>query len=106
IADSLNGFVLADIPFMVFRIFVAGAIGYVLALILNKKEKGDSMSLIFPALSMFMALLSICVMYSVPLAILCLPLLLLLKPDVSGKSQYYRMILVFALEAGIACGAE
>ena len=99
----MNGFVLSDIPFMIFRILVAGAIGYTLSIVLKRKETSNNTGFALPIMSMVMALISLCVLYSVPMAIVALPLVLLLNPK--EASMIHRVILVMALAGGILCGA-
>ena len=105
LTDALNGFVLADLPFLAFRLFVAGAIGWAMAWFLSKKEPGSKQAGIFSAIGMFGALVAICAEFALPLAILFAPVLLLLMPIVKGKSTLFNVVFALVAGCGLACGA-
>ena len=108
LADALNGFVLSDIPFMIFRLFMAGVLAYLMHQLFIRKstdEEEKNASRLFPAIAMIFAVLSMAVEFSQPLAILSLPVVLLMYPRHKDFGQFYQFFLVLTVGSSILCGS-
>lgn len=104
-ADALNGLSLSQIPFLLFRLFMAGALVYAFVLIVRKKSGDVEASKHYVIAALLAAFMSLISAYALPLAILCIPVLLIMVPFNDLKSLNQRILLALCLSVGLACGA-
>jgi len=105
LADALNGLSLSQIPFVLFRLFVAGALAYVLGLCFKKWDETEGLRLWLPVIGVLSAFLAIIAAYALPLAVLCIPVLLFLMPLKELNTLSQKLLLTMSVGFGLACGA-
>lgn len=106
IADSLHGITLGEIPFLLFRLFMAALIVYILAMFMRKKYDLDN-SLVknTPLIAFFGAFLAISAELSIALSVLLIPALLVLIPFKKMDDLPSRILLAMSIGLGVCCGA-
>lgn len=106
IADSLHGITLGEIPFLLFRLFMAALIVYILSMFMRKKYDLDN-SLVknAPLIAFFGAFLAISAELSIALSVLLIPALLVLIPFKKMDDLPSRILLAMSIGIGVCCGA-
>jgi len=102
VVDSFNGLSVKDIPLFILQLMVAGVLAYVVQLLINKKLKNEILNHA-PIIAISIALVVSIVKYSLPFAILALPILMWLKPK-SEANSFSKVALLIIGVIGIGCG--
>lgn len=106
LADSLHGITLGEIPFILFRLFMAALIVYVLTIFMRKKYSlDDTLLRNAPLIAFFGAFLAISAEMSTALSVLLIPALLILIPFRNMDDLPSKLLLAISVGLGVCCGA-
>ena len=101
--DSLNGFSLRFIPLLIFQLLVAGCIGYLVQLMVNKKFKSkiiERAALLAP----IVALLASIAKLSLPFSVIAGSVILILGIKTKLESNNHVLSWIFIVLIGFGCG--